>query len=156
MLKMLEKLINEHGSATILKERLGLKDDQIESIQNEYSSLTQENERLTLENRNLKTSLHNSEAEVSRLLQLVNSDSSSGIKLSENELKLLRFLFDQNSAFYVDHLSQVITADHSTTKYHLNNLLDAGMLGISKWIDTPDSYSISDEGIKYIVESKIT
>ena len=45
--KMLEKLINEHGSAVILKERLELMKDQAIAVENENTNLKAKNATLT-------------------------------------------------------------------------------------------------------------
>ena len=48
MFKMLEKLINEHEGAQILKERLGLNDDQIVSLQNGELIIAVEQDRIRM------------------------------------------------------------------------------------------------------------
>lgn len=45
-----EKLINEHGSAVILKERIALANDKYAILEKEASVLKSENERLKLDN----------------------------------------------------------------------------------------------------------
>lgn len=66
MFNMLEKLINEHGSSTILKERLGLREDQISLLKKEYGTLLSENETLKQENHELKD----------QIIQLQTNDNS--------------------------------------------------------------------------------
>ena len=67
-LGLIEKLINEHGSSTILKERLSL-------IQDRFSELEQENLALKEELRTTNESLAQAEAEVQRLSERVEEDS---------------------------------------------------------------------------------
>ena len=50
LLGEIERLINEHGSAVILKERLALAAEQYAALQNENETLKSENERLRLDN----------------------------------------------------------------------------------------------------------
>lgn len=50
----IEKLINEHGSSNILRERLLLASDQYSALEKEKSCLKSENEILKTENANLK------------------------------------------------------------------------------------------------------
>lgn len=45
----IERLINEHGSAAILKERLALASDQYAALEKKVSELQTENERLRLD-----------------------------------------------------------------------------------------------------------
>ena len=50
LLDGLEKLINEHGSAVILKERISLANDQYVILEKKISVLESENERLKFDN----------------------------------------------------------------------------------------------------------
>ena len=50
LLDGLEKLINEHGSAVILKERISLANDQYVILEKKVSVLESENERLKFDN----------------------------------------------------------------------------------------------------------
>lgn len=50
ILAEIERLINEHGSAVILKERLALASDQYAALQKQVTHLQSENERLRLDN----------------------------------------------------------------------------------------------------------
>ena len=54
LLNSIEKLINEHGSAAILRERLDLLRDQIEMLEKKAGQLEAENAALKNENLNLK------------------------------------------------------------------------------------------------------
>ncbi|MDD2700641.1 MAG: hypothetical protein PHH36_05320 [Sideroxydans sp.] len=49
ILSEIERLINEHGSAVILKERLALAADQYSALQKQVAQLQSENERLSLD-----------------------------------------------------------------------------------------------------------
>ena len=57
MLSMIEKLINEHGSSTILKERLSLINDKYELLDNQLKNCEKENELLRKEVEMLKSKL---------------------------------------------------------------------------------------------------
>jgi hypothetical protein len=64
----IEKLINEHGSATILKERIGLAQDQYSALEKELAAskarekeFETENLRLKLDNEQMKTQIRNLE-----------------------------------------------------------------------------------------------
>lgn len=142
MFKMLEKLINEHGSASILKERLGLKDDQIASLQNEFATLIGENDQLKLENSELKTSLAETKKEITRLEQTLESYSKKEDEnqLSENELKILRFLFENNREFRIEQIAQIVSTDTNTAKYYVNSLQEKKLLYNSLRVNGPTMY----------------
>lgn len=157
MFKILEKLINEHGSAKILKERLGLKDDQIAALKQELTSLTQDNDNLISENKELKISLNQANQEINRLQIIIHaSTKSASDSLGGIESQILNFLFDNNDYFRIEQIAKVIGTDSNTTKYHVNNLLDRKLLHDSLRSDGPTTYNINNNGIKYIVEAKNT
>lgn len=53
-LDSIERLINEHGSATILRERIALANDQYAHLEKKLTDLQAENDRLRAENASLK------------------------------------------------------------------------------------------------------
>lgn len=57
MLSMFEKLINEHGSSTILKERILLINDKYEVLQTKLDLSEKENSSLKKDNEELKNKL---------------------------------------------------------------------------------------------------
>ena len=59
LLNSFDRLINEHGSAAILRERLTLAADQYALVEKENIALKSENEILKTENNNLKTENYN-------------------------------------------------------------------------------------------------
>lgn len=59
MISLFEKLINEHGSSAILKERLTI-------LKDEYAAMEKTNNNLTMENLQLKTELDTLKKELSR------------------------------------------------------------------------------------------
>ena len=62
MLAMIEKLINEHGSSTILKERLQLINDKYEVLENKLDLVEKENKSLKQEINKLKSQLETQES----------------------------------------------------------------------------------------------
>ncbi len=125
MLKMLEKLINEHGSAKILKERLGLKDDQIQSLKNEFSGLKSDNE-------NLKISLDKANQEINRLKEamLPTTESGSVNGIAETGKDILTKLF--NTAEYItkDELCDIFSLEHGVIGYHVDFLIENEFLKV--------------------------
>ena len=61
LLDGLEKLINEHGSAVILKERIALANDKHAALESENKTLRTGNEALRLDNGKLKEQVRNLE-----------------------------------------------------------------------------------------------
>lgn len=75
MLKMFEKLINEHGSSVILKERLQLFSDKYTILGEKLDSSNQKNEALAAENQSLKTQLDQTRKEIERLEDIIKTSA---------------------------------------------------------------------------------
>jgi Na+/phosphate symporter len=148
MIDMLEKLINEHGSSAILRERLELFSDK-------YSMLEEKNEHLTERNKELGIKLEQAEAQISKLKEQLNSYqiNNSTEKINENELNILKLLFDTNTELFAAHVSQHFNMPIGNAEYHLNNLLEKELIyaGYSAIEDT--RYKINSDGRKYIIEN---
>lgn len=67
LLDGIEKLINEHGSAAILKERITLANDKYAILESENSVLRAENDALRLDNGKLKEQTRNLEEQLIKL-----------------------------------------------------------------------------------------
>jgi DNA repair exonuclease SbcCD ATPase subunit len=148
MLEMLEKLINEHGSSTILRERLELFSDK-------YSMLEEKNKHLEERNKDLESTLSEAKKEIERLEKTVQANSNTGEKIHKNEEKILKYLFDTNSSFFASHLAGHFSIPIGHVEYHLTNLEDLDYVhgNYAAMVDT--SYEIADKGRKYIVENGI-
>ncbi len=75
----IEKLINEHGSATILRERIALASDQYIALEKKNTLLTKENTSLKSENSILKSE--------NQSLKLDNEEQKIQIQNLEKRLK---------------------------------------------------------------------
>ena len=60
-LDSIERLITEHGSAAILRERISLANDQYALLEKKVSDLQADNERLKLENSKIQEQIKNLE-----------------------------------------------------------------------------------------------
>ena len=154
MFKMLEKLINEHGSAKILKERLGLKDDQISSLKQEFSTLIQENKDVKAENQNLVTQLNNANTVISTLKESINSntESHSSSNLKDIEIQILQFFFDKNEEIEASQIAHQFNIQIGNTEYHINKLLEQELI-INSLSPYGTTYEIGTNGRAYIIEN---
>ena len=149
MLDLIEKLINEHGSSTILRERLEL-------ISDRYNFLEEKNSLLSSKNSDLESKLEVAKKEISRLNEILKEQSSTHEKLADIELKVLQFMFDSNNEHQVGQIASLLESDVSTAQYYLNELKDRKYIINFLNSTTPTTYKISKHGIKYIVESTDT
>jgi hypothetical protein len=92
--EQLQKLITEHGSATILRDHLALFKDQVALLEKKEASLESENAILRAENDELKKKIQKYEKHTHDNL------------LDENKIKILTFLSNQQ-----DRLTAEATLD---------------------------------------------
>ena len=155
MLNMFEKLINEHGSSTILKERLQLASDQYSILQDKLEASEQKNSALAAENQSLKTQLQQAQEDVKRLQEVVEaSTETKGVKkLSEIEQQILSTLFETNTYFSPAQLAAQFSVEESLMQYHIDHLFNIQLLGYGPiTANEPMYYVLSEEGRKYVVE----
>tara|TARA_R110001592_G_scaffold363017_1_gene679321 strand:- start:4161 stop:4613 length:453 start_codon:yes stop_codon:yes gene_type:complete len=150
MLAMFEKLINEHGSSIILKERLQLFSDK-------YSMLEEKNRHISERNEELESKLKAALEEIIELKAEValNESSKNSQKMHENEVKILKCLFDSNNELQAIQFSQHFSIPVGNIEYHLQNLLENELV-VDYWNTMSEpTYGISSGGRKYVVESGI-
>lgn len=83
LLDGLEKLINEHGSATILKERIALANDRYSILEEKVAVLQKNNEALGAEKKNLQAGLEQEKQKVRRLEDELSKQNTSSNKFTE-------------------------------------------------------------------------
>ncbi len=153
MLDMIEKLINEYGSSTILKERLELFNDKYEALEVKLANATKENELLQKENQQLKGKVQELEAQIEKA-----APAKDG--LPEEQVNILRMLFSTTEYVSEEYVAHHMSLEIGVAKYHLNELLEKELLNHPSYtMDNPLTgssgtveHSISDLGRKHVVE----
>lgn len=161
MLSMFEKLINEHGSSIILKERLELFSDKYSMLEEKLKISEQKNKLLENGKDNLRTRLSQAEKENEKLKatiesSILNQDSN---KLDEIKEKILQLLFQTGKEVNLIPLCSQLSIDKSTAEYHLNILEEGSYIYChyyqGDWISGESgfsAYEIAQEGRKYAIE----
>ncbi len=155
MLNTIEKLINEHGSSTILKERLQLAADQYTVLQDKLEASQQKNSALEAENQSLKTQLQQAQEEVNRLQEIMqaSTEAQGNKELKEIEQQILGTLFEANTHFSPTQLATKLSIGESLTKYHIDRLIGMKLIGYGPAkMNAPMYYVLSEHGRKYVVE----
>lgn len=147
MLKMFEKLINEHGSSTILKERLELFSDKYSILEEKLKVSEHKNKLLENENDKLRTEVSQARTEIEQLKATIKSSvaEKSINKLDETKEKILQFLFQVGDEVPLMHICSQLSLDKSTAEYHLN-ILDEGKYIYTHyyqgdWVEGTSGYS---------------
>ena len=156
MLDLIQKLITEHGSSSILRERLELFSDK-------YEKLEDMNAQLEERNGELKSKLFDAREEVERLSGIVESynNNQSAKSLSPEAKQIIEYFYEQGddvsaqeiiSVFYAD--PEPYQFDLSEVNYYIDILGDYGLVRQSRAITnrSPAKYCISKKGRRYVIE----
>lgn len=146
LLDGLEKLISEHGSATILRERISLANDK-------YAALERKASDFEIENKTLKSNLEEMAKKVDRLNKIIQaSQENQGIKqFKEIEKQILKYFFDTNEQLYASNIASRFSLNIGATEYHLNNLLESELIGDLLAVGDDTRYYIKTKGRTYIM-----
>lgn len=116
----IEKLINEHGSAAILRERIQLINDQYTLIERKLIDAESEIGKLQSENRRLHHALDAATDEIKNLKKL--SDEFHFQPLEEIKEKILLLLTNGNLSS--QEVSESIGTSEALAEFHLHNLAE--------------------------------
>ena len=153
----IEKLINEHGSAAILRDHVALFKDQL---------VVFEKKTPILENtiKALESQLQNANKEIKRQKQVIETlqESQGTKKYNEITNKVIKLFFDAGRELPVNYIAAALAIDINTALYHFDillkdNLITQTMAGSeSSWTGTsdPDMFDLTPDGRKYFIENK--
>jgi chromosome segregation ATPase len=153
---MIEKLINEHGSSTILKERILLISDKYDALDEKLKMSEQKVEFLEQENSFLKNKIESLEKEV-KATQASNSQTN---ELDEVKNTILKMLFSATDGISKEDMANKLSLDIGVVNYHFDELQDMNFLDYPRLVmgsaltgSKGGQYQkISQDGRKYVVE----
>jgi hypothetical protein len=96
----IEKLINEHGSATILKERIALANDKYSALEKELSASNLREEELKSENQRLKSDNIQLRQEIQRHDDILQKEKSHDNLLNVSRMKWGCITFPPDNKLY--------------------------------------------------------
>ncbi len=145
----IERLINEHGSAAILKERLALAVDQYAALEKRLAEselranhLESEKEGLELANLKLKEHIRNLEEQLT---------DRHGHRLEEVREKLLLALASGHKQ-QADQLAHVLAISEPLATFHLEEMKTSRLVSAAMFYNgRPTLWSIAHEGRAYLV-----
>lgn len=145
----IEKLINEHGSAVILKERLALAADQYAALEGKLEACESTNGNLKNEVKRLESDLKKATEEINRLNALVKTFSKDENKPKLNTIteEILRKFFDAGRDLTVNSFG-----GGSTIECHFDILLNGDFITQSTY-SNPIEYSLTAKGRAYVIEN---
>jgi predicted ArsR family transcriptional regulator len=142
-LDSLEKLINEHGSAAILKERIALLNDRYVDLEHK----AEERGRALAEAR---TEIERLKGEVARLTQEVQRNAPrGGVAVDEMPEQILLVL--AKGELQVEQIAHAVGGGVEATKFHLEEMAEKDLIYVSYSALAPARYSLGQEGRRYLV-----
>jgi predicted Rossmann fold nucleotide-binding protein DprA/Smf involved in DNA uptake len=158
--EQLQKLINEHGSAAILRDHLALFKDQVILLEKENVNLRSENAILTskvetLEKKNQELTRDNKE-----LRSKIQKYEQPPVNfLDETKTNILKFLFKQNK-LPADRIAESLGYEIQAVKFHLEELKANNMVSCVPTHDRHEppmwKWSLAQEGRRYLIKNKLT
>ena len=143
-----EKLINEHGSAVILKERISLAEDKYAALEKKLSECEAAKIKLNAENEALRLNLEKASVEIQNLKKL--NEKVHGSRLEEVREKIL-VLLSQHEELEPEEISSHLNIGVQLAKFHLEELLKSNMVKDYWAIDSPVYYGLVQNGRAYLV-----
>lgn len=150
-----EKLINEHGSASILRERLLLAEDKYLMLERKISDLQSES---TL----LRVQLEESLKENADLRKSIEKPSAKPDGFDKTTEKILKIFFDVSDDISSNQIAKQLGLKVGVVDYHFDVLKCAKMIiqtrmGISGDSgSSPPGFGLLPAGREYVVKNNIT
>ena len=146
----IEKLITEHGSATILRERLSLASDQYASLERKITELETKTSELESENQRLRLHVRESEKENQRLKKELEQHSFHDSDLSEPQLNVLQFLAAQPGYNHYG-IAQELGITDELANFHLQELAQRDLAERHGRAEHRWEWHPTQEGRRYLV-----
>ena len=158
LLDGLEKLINEHGSAVILKERIALANDKysaleqkVQDLQTAISVRDTKIQMLEAANQSLKKDNEQLTIQVQNFTQTADSHNNLIDEIKTNILVLLS-KYDKPDT---EQISYRLKAHDEITQFHLTELERLKMIHSYLIMGGPARWGLTHEGRKYLIENKL-
>jgi Skp family chaperone for outer membrane proteins len=164
--EQLQKLINEHGSAAILRDHLALFKDQVVLLEKKNIDLTAENAALVSEIHSLQSKIEILGTKVQQLTKdneefrekIQNYEQPNHANLlDETKIDILKLLFKQDK-LPTEEIAQIMGYAIQTTKFHLEELKLNQMVKDIPYTRNRKpvvGWYLQQEGRRYLIENKI-
>lgn len=153
LLDGIEKLITEHGSSAILRERIALARDQYEALekkiatfQDENATLKSEYQRLELDNDKLKQKIKNLEEQLSSIHEQ---------SLDETEMAILKLLASAHSRITAEQVAGNLGIHVTKAEYFFKRLQEREFINAGYSYLNPTTYGSAHGGNEYLVKNNL-
>ena len=153
LLDSIEKLITEHGSAAILRERIALANDKHAALEKKASTLETENTELKVQVQAGQSENERLRAEIAALKEKSARSGGQSSRLEEVREKILVLLAAQDG-IADQQIAQALGIGPHVASFHLQELQSANMVRCTLRVGqriTP--WHVSHEGRRYLVSN---
>lgn len=137
ILSDLERLITEHASASVLKERIALAEDKYAALERKVKELTEENSKLQSEN--------------AELAKRVPAEKATPA-VDELGDKVLAFL-SQQPEVPISHIARALGISKELAEFHIEELENANLISGSYSAMARPTYSLAQEGRRHLIKN---
>lgn len=149
LLDGIEKLINEHGSAVILKERIALANDKYAALEQKLADSELRAKNLESDNQTLRSDLQEAKVEIQNLKKL--SEKSHSDHLEEVKEKILALLASQDA--FENNIVQTLGISAQVAKFHLQDLSEMEFIYRSLSMTGQQfPWKLAQEGRRYLAK----
>lgn len=155
--EQLEKLINEHGSAAILRDHLAMFKDQVMILEKKAALLETENTILKTENIELKSKVEKLTKDNEKLRSKIQQYDQPSHKtlLDEDKIKILQYLALQTRHIMDLEIANLLKMNIQVVKFHLDELEKINMAHGTLTMGQPRTWALIQDGRKYLIENKL-
>ena len=146
----IEKLINEHGSAVILKERIALASEQYAALERKLTEAERQIQDLEAEKQKLELASYKQKDQI-RLLE-EQLEAKKGGRLSEIEESLLSFLSNHEDQT-VAVISRTLGINEQVVSFHLQEMKSTKLVSAHILINAPAEWYLAQEGRRYLISN---
>jgi len=149
--EQLQKLINEHGSAVILRDHLALFKDQVAILENKAVALGKKVSTLEKDKLALQSKVSALESELNQL----QNPQHDKRELDAVKVKILVFLVTQQRDISAVRLASAISENVQVVEFHLTDLKTLDMVYDLLTSGSPTTWKLHHEGRRYLIEHKL-
>jgi len=158
---LIEKLITEHGSPTILKKRLELLRSQISVFEKKNRALKLDNTILKSKKNTIQSQLNKARKEIERLNQFIQEleKDEAKIRLDAVTEKVLKTFFRRYRELSANEVAGSLSIDVSSAWHHFDLLLEKNLIEQVKVGFVPPGghrrdphFRLTPSGRKYIIK----
>lgn len=159
----IEKLITEHGSASILRDHVNLLKEHFALLEKQNASLKEDNKSLNSKLDACQSNLNQANSEIAQLNKLVDSFQAQrdSPQIDTTSEQILLLLFQMGGEMEVRQIASSMSLDIATTEHHIDVLMENDMITQIRSDFEPFSennvtysfYYLTSEGRAYVVRN---